>query len=662
MRKRLAVFVLTALILALSLFPTPARADASFLIGDWESSDGSATLSFYEDGTYEVNLGFLPESGSWFVGESNGDAYPIQMTGSAILSLMQLAYGFANNNYHFEILECDSNNFYLVQVYGDYTAWDSPCKLPFTRVGAAPNLELPPEGSSPSGNSGSAGSSATLGQTLASTATQEMHIPFDSDTTVTLDWGWDLFRKDASEYDQTLAIAAAILSQAAESASPEVVEERLEQFGYENTATEYYDVTNQANKPSCAFASRAVSFDGETKYMVALVVRGTTDFGDMATDIDSLFNDFDPPAKNVLDRFNEYYEDLDDYYGADVSADNTIMFVAGHSLGGAVAGQLGQALEDISAQRNAMFVYTIASPKYNTSDNRGDYKNIHNIINIRDAVPKWKPSNNRYGNDWYYNSAEDKFDSYFDKVYETRDWHAGNPIDEHILSTYLAMMLCDVPSNIGSGAVNPFSLSSFHCPVDIEVYDGQGELLATTSGEDVAITKESLFWIFTDGEEKYVMAPPDTTYSVRAIGTGDGEMTVTQQDLDAYSGDVIEGKSFENVPVSTGATYELAIDGQAPAGDAQLKDADGTAIAGGAIAEEGAFPWWIVIVCILGAVLLVIIVFLIFSRKGGKGRRKKGKKGRGGRRGNKGKKKRGKQQKKLHPWEEGYVRDDEDIF
>ena len=47
-------------------------------------------------------------------------------------------------------------------------------------------------------------------------------IKFNDDTNVDLNWGWDLFNKDASEYDHNLAMAGLILSQAAESSENDI--------------------------------------------------------------------------------------------------------------------------------------------------------------------------------------------------------------------------------------------------------------------------------------------------------------------------------------------------------------------------------------------------------------------------------------------------------
>jgi len=115
--------------------PEPELLDEDFLIGSWSTPDG-VSLTFYSDATYEMAWGPFPEKGHWYAEPLSDDALYMEMDGSRILSLMSMVYGASMSNYHFEILKNGPDKFYLVQVYGDYTAQSSPCKLGFTRNGA----------------------------------------------------------------------------------------------------------------------------------------------------------------------------------------------------------------------------------------------------------------------------------------------------------------------------------------------------------------------------------------------------------------------------------------------------------------------------------------------------------------------------------------------
>ena len=140
--KKIVIYIVV-LLLTVNIMPFSVFAvnnDISFLIGDWSTSDG-IYLSFYDDETFELEWGYFgAEEGDWNAKTITGDTFYLDMNGSTVLSLMSMIYGTVSSEYHFEILKCNNDNFYLVQVYDNYTAKTSPCKLPFTREGAKANF------------------------------------------------------------------------------------------------------------------------------------------------------------------------------------------------------------------------------------------------------------------------------------------------------------------------------------------------------------------------------------------------------------------------------------------------------------------------------------------------------------------------------------------
>ncbi|MBQ9004320.1 MAG: hypothetical protein IJ087_20970, partial [Eggerthellaceae bacterium] len=573
--KKILQLLAMATAVVLLIFPSAAFANTSFLVGDWTTSSGDATFTFRDDGTCISDFGFFPEEGTWLAQETGSAAFPIQIDGSSVLRLMQLAYGGVDAGYHFEVLKCNDDNFYLVQVYGDYTAWSSNCKLPLTRVGAKADFTLPPEEAqqAPADEKRSELDGATANDV------RKVSVKFDDANTVNVNWGWNLFNKDSSEYDHNIAMAGVVLSQAAESGEAEA-EQRMKDFGFENIASVYYKGNDDnMEMPASTFASQVVNFGGGNKVIAAIVVRGTGDFGDKLTDVRSQLDGFYPSANNVKSRFLSFYGDLSARYGFNVNSENTILFITGHSLGAAVASQLAQMLEGTCGSRNAIFDYNYATPNHETFNyDRGGFTNVHSIVNVHDAVPNVPIGYKKYGNVWYYDSSQSRYRSYFEEIYGETGWHPRNIGDEHVLQTYLSMMLCDLPDNMGPGAVNPYSLTSIHCPVDIEVYDSSGTLMGSIRGQSASLTDASTVIVMVDGDEKYVVAAPGKSYEVKIVGTGAGEMTVVQQSIDPYSGEAVSEKSFDNVPVDPGREFSLSIDGAARASDAVLEGADNAAV------------------------------------------------------------------------------------
>ena len=104
------------------------------IVGLWVTNDGTS-IEFTENGKFYFDWGFgFEEEGSYSLGESTGDkSFLIDLDGTSLILLMNTLYGMVDNSYHFEILINDKDTIYLVQVYGEFTAATSGCKLMLKR-------------------------------------------------------------------------------------------------------------------------------------------------------------------------------------------------------------------------------------------------------------------------------------------------------------------------------------------------------------------------------------------------------------------------------------------------------------------------------------------------------------------------------------------------
>ena len=479
--------------------------------------------------------------------------------------------------------------------------------------------------------------------TAASNEISTCSISFVNDKTIDLKWGWNLFNKDASEYDHNIAMAGLILSQAAESGES-VIKTRYKELGFENTSTIYYSGrTDNMDMPASCFASSKIKLNGETKYVVSITVRGTSDPGDILTDVGSVIYGFNTAANNVKDAFKNYYSSLSDYYHDSVTPNNTILFITGHSLGGAIAGQLGQMLEGISGHRNCIFDYTFASPNYQTFEYDIDsFTNIHNIVNTQDIVPTVPWGYKKYGHCWYYDSCENGLESYLRSVYTDEEWeeiqkglHDNTLIfigalnrgitgikANHICQTYMACMLKDVPSNIGEGAKSTYSLSSIHCPVDIQILDKDGNVAAWTSGGKAYYAQGANLIIVVDKDEKYVYVPDGIEYNIVFIGTDTGTMNYTQQVIS--NDEVVSEKTFENVSIETGKLLYASVNAET-ASTQKLKVIDESGHIQKDVKESGKettpilslsiFGWLFLCLDVVSVVSLIISILSIIKKK-----------------------------------------------
>ena len=374
-------------------------------------------------------------------------------------------------------------------------------------------------------------------------AIREIEVPFTDEITLDLRWGWELFDRDSSEYNHDLAMVGLTLSQAAET-SKAACEERLQTLGFHEIDSVYYDRREQDMMfPAVTFGYQPITYRGQTMHVFVMVVRGTTNKGDIYTDLYSCFDGFVGARDNIKGEFRRFFESTVSKYELDLNDDNTIIFLTGHSLGGAMAGSMAYLMDAYAAQSKT-FVYTYCSPLYETfSTPPESFPNVHNILNKYDTVPTVPPLKKHFGHEWWYSKNASTFDK--------------GIFADHLCETILECMVEGLPSNMGPGAENHYRHSMIHCPVDIEVLDAEtGERLGWTVGGEVFLNSDRIF-IYTNGDEKNVVArEEDSNYTIRITGTGEGIMTYSDMIFDG-EGIILEETLFENVVIEEGKVFEV---------------------------------------------------------------------------------------------------------
>lgn len=267
----------------------------------------------------------------------------------------------------------------------------------------------------------------------------DLTLEFNDGKNLDLQWGWSLFDRDTMSpepggYDANLAKAAIYLCEGTYHGEDDA-KSRMHDLGFSDTLPMYYGEDGQTNTSPMTVASSVVSIGGEDCLVVAVAVRGTNDLGDFVTDARSgLFNvdGFSEAGETGMAVVREYCESRQSLHGID--PDHTILFVTGHSLGAAVAGQIAGNLEGEVAERQNIFAYTFASPFYETHGKKtGDFTNIHNVVNTEDAVPKFPLGGERYGVDHTFKGK------------------GKDVLDQHMLDTYLNGVLYGVSGQDASG-------------------------------------------------------------------------------------------------------------------------------------------------------------------------------------------------------------------
>lgn len=166
---------------------------------------------------------------------------------------------------------------------------------------------------------------------------------------------------------------------------------KLEKQGFTNVKDFNYN-DNLEDNVSFIIASKDVSYFGEPRKLVSVIIRGTDGIewlGNMdvtGKEYDSTqinHTNFDNAKLQVETELKSYLENLD--------IDNKLLLITGHSRGAAVANLLA---DDINAKKNTpeyrigdVFAYTFATPNSTKSPNAED-TNIFNFCFEDDFVPQ----------------------------------------------------------------------------------------------------------------------------------------------------------------------------------------------------------------------------------------------------------------------------------
>lgn len=386
-----------------------------------------------------------------------------------------------------------------------------------------------------------------------------------------INWDWNYFSGNATakDFQQDLAIAALALSAEAEDYSPDRVVMTLKNLGFEKCDwINYYQDWNYLS-PGIAIGSAEKVIDGSKKIIIAVVARGTTNAADAFTDLTSVVDGFSIGSYKAKLFLDEYI--AKNYPG--LQKDDLILFITGHSLGGSTAGVLSTMVNAV-AYRESTFVYTFASPNYfggsvNGSDILGiDYPNVINIINSGDVVPM-VPEGKKVGRKIYFSSTYTKNADFVESFYRFTGsrYDSWKITDKHSVQCYMSYLLTCLPSKPLDVY---FTVASVHCPVDVDVYDSAGTLVASVINNAVNYATDPEVLILVDGDEKYIYMPTDGDYDIKLTGTDLGSMEYIVQNVDSTVGEAVIEKTFSDVPISAGSHMSSSIGSKSIASDTKL--------------------------------------------------------------------------------------------
>ena len=112
------------------------------------------------------------------------------------------------------------------------------------------------------------------------------------------------------------------------------------------------------------------------------------------------------------------------------------------------------------------------------------------------------------------------------------------------------------------------------CPVDVKVYDAEGNLVASISNDEVdeTLLEEGLPAAVTSDGVKMIDIPAGGDYRVEVTATDGGEMDVTVEERDVLSSDPVSVKSYQGVAIEEGDVFSLDASAQDAPADCVLVD------------------------------------------------------------------------------------------
>lgn len=94
---------------------------------------------------------------------------------------------------------------------------------------------------------------------------------------------------------------------------------------------------------------------------------------------------------------------------------------------------------------------------------------------------------------------------------------------------------------------------SVACPVDVQILDSMGNQVAYTNGEDAVSSENGSVEVQVFGQQKFIFFYDTSRYTVRYVGTGEGNMKI--HILKYENGSAMQSVVYPEVSISTGKVY-----------------------------------------------------------------------------------------------------------
>ena len=424
----------------------------------------------------------------------------------------------------------------------------------------------------------------------------------------------ELYACNASSkiYQPQLAYLLSILATSAY--TEDDIEHNLKSLGFKDyNLYNYYDSPTDSNyeKDSCGFSIAQKSIaNGDT--LVLVTVRGS--YGSMEnilkpnSDWNSNLNiwmqelygagkhtGFNTAMQKV---FNQLKQDL----GGSLLTSNVKYVITGHSRGAGISNLLAKELCDAGVSSYDVFDYNFACPDVAkataTSWNSfSEYDNIFNIGVAGDMVTVIPGITGNVISDGTGGiiSAVAQWGKYGRSYWFSKNWNVEYGatvvnLHEHAAENYISHMSWEMELSQAktwkklklTEYGNCISSFSVMCPVDVEITDIEGNVLATVRGEEVTYnsTDDIGIIVWTEGDQKHFIVLGKSELNVNLKGTDEGTMNCIVSIVPEDSSRSESVVYYENVELYAGKTMKFVVSGDGTKQAEQIVelDAAGTVI------------------------------------------------------------------------------------
>ena len=362
------------------------------------------------------------------------------------------------------------------------------------------------------------------------------------------------------QYNPRLAHFLACMARSAY--TPDLAKKNYDELGFTVPEEQHCD----SGDPIAGFYVGEKKLDNGKK-IVMVTIRGSDDWSEWLQTNFNLGNSAMMMSTGIHSGFlasaQKVYEYLAERYVGTPPGDLTFV-VTGHSLGGAVGNLLTKWLDSSEVPTDCLYAYNFACPNVGIGsadvsvwNENGKHNNIINIGNWCDKVShepglgvelisvanrllcglngwhKWK----RFGVSYWFDNG----------LY--------NDISAHDMSVYLDYLEKEYDETHFTQKEYEVKTFSGFCPVDMIIYDRQGNPIAGTINNEpnyYGYEPGEKALIFVDGDRKLFHVFNNEAYEVKLVGTDEGEMEYGVSTGDMTSGDVYTEKWFEAVPLTDG--------------------------------------------------------------------------------------------------------------